>query len=297
MQLYEFLALFVAFCWASSGLITVAPAQHLGTFGFSRWRMISAATILFLITTVMQRWDGFTSDHLAYFLLSGFVGIFIGDTLLFACLNIMGPRRAMILFASNALFTVLLAYLFLSETISWLSLIGATILIFGVMLAIFHGKRTGNTHPWEQDRQKLSLGIILGLTAALCQAIGSILAKPAMDDGADPMAASAIRLSAAACLHIGLFLLLPKKTASLNPMTASIAARLVFSSTVGMGIGMTVLLLAMQMGDVGIVATLSATSPVLVLPMLWFFYKQSPPLGAWLGAGFCVGGTALILLS
>ncbi len=297
MQLYESLALFVALCWASSGLITVMPAQHLGTFGFSRWRIIFAALLLILITTILQRWHGFAPQHLIYFILSGFLGIFIGDSLLFACLNIMGPRRAMVLFASNALFTVLFASLLLSESFSFASALGGLILISGVMLAIFYGKRTGNTHPWEQDKSKLTLGITLGIAAAICQAIGSILAKPAMDEGADPIAASAIRLTIAALLHIFLRLVWPSMTQVKNPMTQNIAVRLMLSSAIGMGLGMTLLLLAMQKGNVGTVATLSATSPVLVLPMLWFFYKQAPPIGAWVGASLCVLGTAILILT
>ena len=36
---YEWLALCAAFLWAVSSLISVIPAQHLGAFSYSRWRM------------------------------------------------------------------------------------------------------------------------------------------------------------------------------------------------------------------------------------------------------------------
>ncbi len=43
---YEWLALCAAFLWAVSSLISVVPAQHLGAFAYSRWRMGCTAVIL-----------------------------------------------------------------------------------------------------------------------------------------------------------------------------------------------------------------------------------------------------------
>jgi len=58
---------------------------------------------------------------------------------------------------------------------------------------------------------------------------------------------------------------------------------------------MTLVLLALEKGDVGMVAILSSVSPILVLPLLWFQLKRAPALGAWVGASLTVVGTALIL--
>jgi len=55
-------------------------------------------------------------------------------------------------------------------------------------------------------------------------------------------------------------------------------------------------LLALQKGDVGMVAILSSVSPVLVLPLLWLHLGRAPAPGAWVGALMTVAGTALILL-
>ena len=66
--------------------------------------------------------------------------IFIGDTALFACMNRLGPRRSGILFATHALFSVLLAWAFLGEHIEGLALVGGALLVAGVMTAIAFGK-------------------------------------------------------------------------------------------------------------------------------------------------------------
>jgi uncharacterized membrane protein len=59
---------------------------------------------------------------------------------------------------------------------------------------------------------------------------------------------------------------------------------------------MTLLLFALSGGKVGIVSTLSATSPVLILPMLWATTGERPAQGAWAGAALVVAGMALIFL-
>lgn len=59
---------------------------------------------------------------------------------------------------------------------------------------------------------------------------------------------------------------------------------------------MTLLMYALQGGKVGIVSTLSATSPVIILPLLWLKTGQRPSMTSWLGALICVVGLALIFL-
>jgi len=59
---------------------------------------------------------------------------------------------------------------------------------------------------------------------------------------------------------------------------------------------MTLLLYALSGGKVGIVSTLSATSPVIILPMLWLRTGERPAAGAWAGAALVVAGMALLFL-
>jgi drug/metabolite transporter (DMT)-like permease len=63
-----------------------------------------------------------------------------------------------------------------------------------------------------------------------------------------------------------------------------------------LGIGMTLLLFALSGGKAGIVSTISATTPVIILPLLWLRTGERPAAGAWLGAAFAVVGMALIFM-
>ncbi len=68
----------------------------------------------------------------------------------------------------------------------------------------------------------------------------------------------------------------------------------VLSAFVGVALGMSFLLAALQLGDVGLVSTLSSMTPVAILPMIWIRSGKKPSAPAWLGALISIAGTALI---
>jgi len=278
MPIHELAALGAATCWAMTGLISAGPAGHLGALAFNRARQIFVTALLGLYVLFTGAWHELTLATSGPLLLSGLIGIFIGDTLLFATLNRLGPRRSGILFALNAPISALLGWLMLGETLSGFAVAGVALTASGVFLAILFGKRRAQMHQWETVKGSLAVGVLLGIGAATGQAIGSIIARPAMETGIDPFLASLLRVGiAATCLSI------------LIQLTA-------LTGVLALAIGMTLLLFALSGGKVGIVSTLSATSPAIILPMLWLRTGERPAGGAWAGAALVIVGMAFIFI-
>jgi drug/metabolite transporter (DMT)-like permease len=290
----EALALIAAACWAVSSLFSAGPAQRLGAFAFSRWRMLFAALLLWSLTLAGGGWRSLDVSGFGLLALSGLIGIFIGDTALFACMNRLGPRRSGVLFATHALFSACLAWIFLGESLWGWTLMGSGLLVAGVMLAIAWGKREDEAHAWEQVRGALWIGVGLGLLAALCQSVATLMLKPLMSSGVDAVAASAMRMSAALGAH-GLLWLVWRGARARTRLTPKDATWIFLSAAIAMALGMTLILQAMRDGQAGLVAVLSSVTPVLILPLLWLVYRRRPALGAWVGASLAVLGTALIL--
>ena len=63
------------------------------------------------------------------------------------------------------------------------------------MTAIFFGKRHGPVHKLESLNGPLWIGLTVMLLSALCQAIGTIIAKPALDMGLDPFSGASWRVA------------------------------------------------------------------------------------------------------
>lgn len=290
------LALGAAVCWAFTSVLSATPARYLGAFAFTRWRMSLVLLILLPLVLVSGSWRSLNWVQCGVMSVSGFIGIFVGDTALFAAMNRLGPRRTSVLFATHAFFSALLGYWVLDEHMGSQAMLGGVLVMGGVMMATLLGSHKSDAHAWEVTRGHWGLGVALGLLAALCQALSSLIAKPVMVSGVDPIAATAVRVSATC---IAQFLLLWSGFAAARAQqgaTLRILVQVGWIGFLGMGVGMTFILLALRHGDVGLVAILSSGSPVLVLPLLWLRLGRAPAPGAWWGAGFTVLGTTLVLL-
>ncbi|MBL0456070.1 DMT family transporter [Aeromonas enteropelogenes] len=291
---YEWLALASASLWAVAALISVTPARHLGAFAYSRWRMFLVTLMLGTISLFTGGWQTLSTSTLPLLALSGLVGIFIGDTALFACMNRLGPRRSGLLFSCHALFSALLGLWLFNEQLTGLRLLGALLVFSGVMLAILFGRRSSSA--WEQIRGSLAVGIGLGLTAALCQSVGAIIAKPVMMSGeVDAVSASGIRMGSALLAHCALRLVRLPLAMPLKPVTPRILGMIAVNGFLAMALGMTLILVALREGEVGMVAILSSTTPVILLPLLWWHSGERPSAAAWGGALLATLGTALVL--
>jgi drug/metabolite transporter (DMT)-like permease len=134
---------------------------------------------------------------------------------------------------------------------------------------------------------------LFGLGAALGQAAGALIARPYMAGGLDPYVASLIRVGASG-LAMGLVATLPFAPPRPSVLSPKVLALVAATAVIGLLLGMTLFLFALQGGQTGIIATLSATSPVIILPLLWLRTGQRPSAKSWLGAGLAVVGLALI---
>jgi drug/metabolite transporter (DMT)-like permease len=292
---FEWLALAAALLWAIASLLSVTPAQHLGTFAYSRWRMGCTSVILGTMALLTGGWSSVETSAISAMVLSGLIGIFIGDTALFACLNRMGPRQAGLLFSCHAVFSAILGYFLFSESMSAHELIGSALVFSGVVTAIFFGRKGKTSNQLETIKGRAWIGVCLGLLAALCQALGGIIAKPVMQTEIDPIAASAMRMMTAFIAH-SLFLFSGAKLAkAIKPMNWKIFSITAVNGFLAMAVGMTLILYALREGNVGMVALLSSTTPIMLLPILWVYTKQRPNRYAWIGAIIAVTGTGILV--
>lgn len=240
-------------------------------------------------------WLSVSTEHITPMMASGLIGIFIGDTALFACLNRMGPRQAGLLFSCHAVFSAILGYFLFSESMTGTELIGATLVFSGVVMAIFYGRRGQASNALEEIKGNVWIGIGLGLTAAMCQALGGIIAKPVMQTTVDPVAASAIRMISAFVAHCALWLIGAKVARATQTITWKVFGITALNGFLAMAIGMTLILYALREGNVGMVALLSSTTPIMLLPLLWIYTKKRPNRFAWLGAALAVIGTGILV--
>ncbi|MDT1061668.1 DMT family transporter [Paracoccus sp. CPCC 101403] len=297
MPVHELAALGAAMCWAFTGILSQGAAQALGPFGFNRLRQSMVAAMLAVIVLATGRWHGIAMGDLGRLALSGLIGIFMGDTLLYVALIRLGPRRSGALFALNAPMAAVMGWLVLGEALPPLAILGVILSTLGVAVAVLGRTGRSGGHRFEAVNGSVWVAAAYGLLAAAGQALGSLIARPVMAGGFDPYAASLIRVSVAvACLILLMALPIRAVRATARPTPAVLGAT-ALSGLIAMVVGMTMLMFALQGGKVGIVSTLSALSPVLILPILWVWTGVRPSGASWAGALIAVAGMGLIFLT
>ncbi len=189
MPVHELAALGASLCFAIAGVLAVEPSRALGAIRFNRIRMLIMAVGLFVAAMVSGGLLTLTTESLAILLISGLVGIFLGDTFLFAGLRRVGPRRSAVMFAFNAPLTAIAGICFLDEILSLPVFLGCILVTSGAVIAVVHGQKQSSSSHWDVTHGSLPVGLLFGFLAAAGQAGGILLSRPLMAQGVDPIAA------------------------------------------------------------------------------------------------------------
>lgn len=288
----ELSALLTAFLWSGTSIAFSSAAEKIGSLQLNINRMILAS--VFLISTILiMGYDlSLTTSQFSNLVISGLIGLVIGDSFLFKSYQLIGARLSMLLMALSPGMSTLLAFFFLDERITILGVIGIFITITGISLVVL--ERNTNS------KYKITiLGIFYGIMGALGQSAGLIFAKFAFEEGhITGFVATFIRVFSSVLIFLPIMLLLKKYK---NPYRLFNKDRSAFSMTIvgtilGPFLGITFSLIAVENTKVGIAATLMSTMPIIMLPMVKYFYKENLSWRAIIGAIIAVVGVALIFL-
>ena len=161
-------------------------------FRLARWNMISALIMTGAASTAFGGWRELTGWQISLLAASSLFGIIIATTAYYATIYAAGPRNTALLFSLASPFALALGYFALGETIRLRQALGVGLVLGGIVLAIGRPQKQstplGSRSPGVPWR-----GISLGVLTAAGQALGSLLARPAMAAGVEPFTAMAVR--------------------------------------------------------------------------------------------------------
>ena len=294
MNIGDIAALLTALSWSLASLAFSHGVKKVGSVPANVCRLLFASVFLLFIILVSGIPFTLNLTQTGYLIISGIIGLVIGDTFLFKAYEHIGPRLSMLLMATVPAMSALLAFVLFGEALSTKAVTGILITVIGIGLVLYQSSEA------PAVKYKISTnGIIFGLLAALGQALGLIFAKFAFQMGdINGFTASFIRISFSTLImlpvimkgkkHIALYrVLVTDKKALLSMLTGAF---------LGSGLGITLSLIAVQKTKVGIASTLMATAPIMMLPMVKVFFKEHLSWQAILGAFIAVGGIAVLFL-
>ena len=272
--LCEIAALSAALLWATSSVIYSRLGLKIPPLQLNLYKGIVAIALI-VITLLLQ---GQTSLDVSlatvgWLLLSGIIGIGLGDTAYFAALNSLGARRTLLLETSSPPMGALLAWFLLEERLNQSTWIGILLTILGIAWVISE-RNPNNSQSFSRQ------GITWGLLAAIAQAFGAVISRFALiQSNINPLESTLIRLVGGTIVVLGL-LLYPKnqktkfKTRYKWRLSWHSLGIIAIAATGSTYLGIWLQQISLKFAPTGIAQTFLATSPLFVLPIMAFLGEK-----------------------
>lgn len=291
----EIAALVTALLWSATSIVFTEASIRVGPFYVNVTRMFMALLYLSVTLLILNIHIDLSSNQIINLVISGFAGLVIGDTFLFKAYRSIGARLSMLMMALVPPISAFLAFVFLGERISFLGIVGIAITVFGIALVVFKREEK----PTSNYKIEYT-GIFYAFIGAAGQAVGLIFAKNAFNQGEiSGFLASFVRIASAVIIIYPLALLTSRYK---NPIQLFMKDKraLMFTaigSVIGPYLGITFSMIAISHAKVGIASTLMATVPIIMLPMIRFYYKEKLSWVSIVGAVIAVSGIAVLFLN
>jgi drug/metabolite transporter (DMT)-like permease len=234
-----------------------------------------------------------TAGVLAWVVGSGLMGMVVGDACFYEALVLLGPRRAVKINTLAPVVTLTIGWLALGETLTGWALLGAGLIIAAVIYAAF----APTAVPGRETREPGSVsavGLLCGLGSAVFIALGSVLMRVAYKteggERLDPLLATTLRVGASAAI-LWIFPLVRGRAGKViaTLKDGDVRKRLAIGTLLGAFLGMICFISAFKYAPAGLVSTITATSPLVILPLVaWRYHVR-------IGWGLVVAGVVAVV--
>ena len=277
-------------------------AKLIGGVEANFWRLAVATGFLGLWAYTAG--SGCTGDAFGIFLISGLVGIGVGDAALFQALPRLGSRLSLlILQCLTAPIAALLEWLWLGTTLGGLQIACMMLILAGVGLALLPGEHL------HLARRTLTVGVLFALIGALGNGGGAVLSRKAyalahasgqtIDGGT-----AAFQRILGGLFIAAILLLVAKRQFVRLPESAgdafdTISARekwrriwpwVMINSLAGQTLGVSAMQWALATTPTGIVMSIVALTPLTVIPFARAFENEKISGSSLVGAALAVVG-------
>lgn len=290
----ELSALLTAFLWSVTSLLFASAVTRIGSVQLNVSRQLLALIFLSIVIFIFGFNFSPTTRQIFYLSLSGFIGLTFGDSFLFLAYREIGARISMLVMSLSPAVAALLAFLLLGEKLNLLSILGMIITISGILLVVY--ERDGS----KSDKINY-LGLLFAFLASIGQGIGLVLAKIAFMDSNNSLngfVATSVRLAASISILLPASILMKKLKNPIEVFRKDPRALMftIGGSIAGPFLGITFSLIAVSHTKVGIASTIMALPPVIMLPLVRYFYNERLTYRSILGAFIAVAGVAILFL-
>lgn len=272
-----------------ASFVTLHPLQVMSVLRFSMLRFGLVASVFAILTLFL---GGFVLPGTTAFwtlVLSGVIGIGLGETLLYAAIRENGPQVGLFLFSLNIPITFTVACLLGAQDLTLKSVFGVLLVISGVLLGV---KARGYEAQAKAPRL-LSWGVLAGLGAAIGQSAGLFLTKSVFVFDVSVIEVTAVRATSAAFVVACVMALTDRGRGGSFPKGKALRD-VVLSTFLSSGMGLYLANMSLKFGSPTIAAACLSLSPMFVAIINSILRRTLPQASLIGGCIFFVCGLFLI---
>lgn len=290
----ELISLGTALCWTVTVVSFEYAGKRVGSLPVNIIRLLFAfvflgITLLFMDGSIIPQ--NVSDQSVTLLMVSGFIGLVIGDLFLFQAFVDVGGRISLLIMSSVPPLSAILGYIIFGEIIQGLDMIGMCLTIGAIIFVIISKQeQADSTHP------HLVRGIIFAFVGALSQSIGVIISKQGIGE-LHAFEATQIRIIAA-IIGFTVFIFIRKEWGNVGLAFTKKDALLfiILGSIFGPFLGVTSSLWALEYTSIGIASTISQLNIIMIMPFSILFFKERISIKELLGSIVAIIGVILILI-
>jgi drug/metabolite transporter (DMT)-like permease len=290
----ETAALVTAVFWSFNSVCFTFAGKRVGSGTVNATRLVMALAMLVVVHQVAfgTPFPFHAGAHRLIALgLSGLIGYALGDALLFEAFLLLGARLAMLIMTLSPIISAILAWLFLGQALTGAKVAAILVTLGGIAWVVSEGPKG----PMEDRPKRWGLGVLMAVGGALGQSLGVVLSLVGMRGDFSPMSANLIRVVAGTLAITAWFAYRGTLGGYAGRLKDPRATLWIFAgAATGPVLGVGLCLYAIGHASMGVATTLMSLSPVLLLPISAWFFKEHVSPRAWAGTVLSIAGATAL---
>lgn len=286
----EILSITAAALWALAVVLFKKSGESVHPLALNTFKNI-LALLLYLPTLWLANVSliqDFTVGEYLLLLVSGVIGLAVGDTLLFKSLNMIGAGRSALVSCLYSPAIIFLSYLWLDEKLTLLQLAGVALIVS----AVLETTRVRGEGPLALKTRLAGIG--WGILSIIAMAVGIVMIKPLLDR-APLLWSLEVRLFGGVSALVLFLLLNPSRYRIVSTLLIkSNRGYTITGSVIGGYIAMVCWLGGMKLTQASIAAALNQTNTIFVLIFAALVLKEPITLSRALAILLAVTGATLV---
>jgi len=202
-------ALFAAVFFAANAItVRRATAQVGESFTATAISIFTGVTFFAIVLSFNDEWHKLSLLSWQSTMLLAWAGIihFVAGRLLsYSAFHLIGANKASTFFRTSPLYTVILGFIFLKESLSIIVIVGILCIVGGALLISTEKKSVSENGQKGRGGTEIK-GIIAALSGAFCWGLTPVLIKPAVEEIGSPTAGAFVSFAAASVVMACFFL-------------------------------------------------------------------------------------------